>query len=219
MPQKSINDVQSGYDRIAEEYERRIYDELRHKPRDRELLDRFADSVHDLGVACDLGCGPGQVARYLQGRGIQVCGVDLSDGMLQSARRLNPGIEFFRGDMRALPVPENTWAGIVAFYAIVNLSQAEVAQSLKEMFRVLQPGGRLLIAFHIGEDIPQLEEDVWGHGVSLEFTFFRPNTILKYLRAAGFQIDEVIEREPYAPDVEYQSRRAYIFAHKPETFS
>lgn len=219
MAQKSINNVQSGYDCIAAEYERRIYDELRHKPFDRELLDRFAESVRDRGVACDMGCGPGQVARYLQGRGIQVCGVDLSEGMLQRARQLNPRIEFFQDDMRSLSVPENTWAGIAAFYAIVNLSQAEVAQSLKEMFRVLKPGGRLLITFHIGDDVPQLEEDVWGHRVSLEFTFFRPGTVLVYLRDAGFQIDEVVEREPYQPDVEYQSRRAYIFAHKPESIS
>lgn len=219
MPQKSINDVQSGYDRIAEEYERRIYDELRHKPLDRELLDRFAESVRDRGFACDLGCGPGQVARYLQGRGTQVCGVDLSAGMLRRARQLNPGIEFFQGDMRALPVPDNTWTGIAAFYAIVNLSHVEVAQSVEEMFRALQPGGRLLIAFHIGDDIVETEADVWKLGVSLEFTFFRPSTILGYLRDAGFQIDEVIEREPYAPDIEYQSRRAYIFAHKPEPIS
>ncbi len=35
------------------------------------------------------------------------------------------------------------------------------------------------------------------------------------MEAAGFAIEEVIEREPYAPEVEYQSRRAYIFARKP----
>jgi hypothetical protein len=39
------------------------------------------------------------------------------------------------------------------------------------------------------------------------------------MREAGFEIDEVIERDPYAPDVEYQSRRAYIFAHKPQAIS
>jgi SAM-dependent methyltransferase len=219
MTQKSIPDVQSGYDSIAEEYVRRIYDELRHKPRDRELLDRFAESVRDRGVVCDFACGPGQVARYLQGRGVQVCGVDLSEGMLQRARKLNPGIEFFPGDMRALPVAENTWAGIAAFYAIVNLCSTEVAQATREMLRVLQPGGELLIAFHLGQDVAQVEEDVWGCGVSLEFTFFRASTVLGYMREAGFEIDEVIERDPYAPDVEYQSRRAYIFAHKPQAIS
>lgn len=219
MIQKSINHVQSGYDHIADEYTRRIYDELRHKPLDRELLDRFAEGVRDRGVTCDLGCGPGQVARYLHERGIRVCGVDLSGEMLRRARELNPGIEFLPGDMRELPVAESTWAGIAAFYAIVNLSQAEVARALREMGRVLQPGGQLLIAFHLGKDAAQVEDDVWGQGVSLEFTFFRASTILGYMREAGFEIDEVIERDPYAPEVEYQSRRAYIFAHKPETIS
>ena len=219
MIQKSIPDVQSGYDSIADEYARRIYDELRHKPRDRELLDRFAESVRDRGVVCDLGCGPGQVARYLQKRGIQVCGVDLSEGMLERARPLNQGIDFHQGDMRALPFAENAWAGIAAFYAIVNLSLRETAEALREMWRVLEPGGQLLLAFHLGEDVAQLEDDIWGCGVSLEFTFFRASTILGYMREAGFEIDEVIERDPYSPDVEYQSRRAYIFAHKPQAIS
>jgi hypothetical protein len=62
-----------------------------------------------------------------------------------------------------------------------------------------------------------VEEDLWGYGISLEFTFFRANTIVGYLRESGFAINEVIEREPYAPEVEYQSRRAYIFARKPGT--
>jgi SAM-dependent methyltransferase len=219
MIQKSIPDVESGYDAIADEYARRIYDELRHKPRDRELLDRFAESVRDRGMACDLGCGPGQVARYLHERGIQVCGVDLAEGMLQRARQLNPGIDFHRGDMRALPFVENAWAGIAAFYAIVNLSPAEVAQATREIWRVLQPSGQLLMAFHLGEDVAQVADDIWGCGVSLEFTFFRASTVLEYLSEAGFEIDEVIERDPYAPDVEYQSRRAYIFAHKPPAIS
>jgi SAM-dependent methyltransferase len=215
MTQKSISDVQSGYDHIADEYARRIYDELRKKPLDCELLNRFAESVGADGMACDLGCGPGHVARYLQGRGIQVCGLDLSEGMLERARQLNPGVQFYQGDMRALTVAGNTWAGIAAFYAIVNLSLADVSCSLQEMMRVLKPGGRLLLAFHIGEDRSQVEEDIWGCGISLEFIFLRVSTISGRLREAGFEIEEVIERDPYPPEVEYQSRRAYIFAQKP----
>jgi SAM-dependent methyltransferase len=215
MIQDKVNDVRAGYDLLAEEYARRIYDELQHKPRDRELLDRFADSVRGAGVTCDLGCGPGHVARYLQGRGIEVCGMDLSDGMIARARRLNPDVPFTQGDMRVLPVEDNAWAGIVAFYAIVNLQPSEIVRSLHEMLRVLQPGGRLLLSFHLGEDKSQVEEGLWGYDVALQFTFFRVNTITNCLREAGFTIDEIVEREPYAPDVEYQSNRAYIFAHRP----
>jgi hypothetical protein len=84
------------------------------------------------------------------------------------------------------------------------------------MFRVLLPGGRLLLSFHIGEDTSQVE-DLWNSGAALEFHFYRVGTVAAYIRSAGFEIEEVVEREPYAPEVEYQSRRAYIFAQKSRT--
>lgn len=211
---EKISDVQASYDTLADEYVRHVYDELRHKPMDRQLLDRFADGVRDTGLACDLGCGPGQVARYLHEREIEVCGVDLSPAMVERARQLNPGIEFRTGDMTAFDVPDEVWAGITAFYAIVNLPPAGVTQALHEMRRVLRPGGLLLLSFHVGEE-PLHVEDLWGCSVSLDFYFFRIEDVEGYLRRAGFEIDEVIEREPYAPEVEYPSRRAYIFARKP----
>jgi SAM-dependent methyltransferase len=214
MIHETTSDVQSGYDLVADEYARRIYDELKNKPLDRRLLDRFAESVRHAGVACDLGCGPGQIARYLHDCGIQVCGMDLSAGMVERARRLNPGIQFHQGDMRALPVKDSTWAGIAAFYAIVHLPPRDLDQALQEMLRVLVPEGRLLLSFHSGEDRSQVE-DLWDSGAALEFHFFRVETVARHLRNAGFEIEEIIEREPYAPEVEYQSRRAYIFAQKP----
>lgn len=216
MIKEKISDVQSGYDLVADEYARRISDELRHKALDCRLLDRFAESVRNSGIACDLGCGPGHMARYLHGRGIQVCGMDLSTGMVERARRLNPGIEFNQGDMRTLPVRDNTWAGIAAFYAIVHFPLPDLDRSLREMMRVLAPGGRLLLSFHIGEDTAQIE-DLWESGAALEFHFFRVSTVRGSIERAGFEIEEIIERDPYAPEVEYQSRRAYIFAQKPAT--
>lgn len=213
---EKISDVQLCYDRVADEYARRIYGELEHKPLDRQLLTRFAESVRNTGMVCDLGCGPGHVARYMQACGVEVCGMDLSPGMIECARQLNPGIPFSQGDMRALPVADHAWAGIAAFYAIVNLSPVDLAKALHEMLRVLQPGGRLLLSFHIGDDTSQVE-DMWNRGTALEFSFFRVNTVAGHIRSAGFEIEEIVEREPYPPEVEYQSRRAYIFACKPVT--
>ncbi len=216
MVHNKISDVQSGYDLVADEYARRIYDELQYKPLDCKLLDRFSGSVRNAGTVCDLGCGPGHIARYLRGQGVEICGMDVSAGMIQCARRLNPGIQFNQGDMRALPVKDNSWAGIAAFYAIVNLAHDDLVQALRETMRVLMPGGRLLLSFHIGEDTSQIE-DLWDSGTALEFHFFRVSTVVGAIRRAGFEIEEIIEREPYGSDVEYQSRRAYIFAQTPMT--
>ena len=214
MIEQKTSDVQASYDRVADEYVRHVYDELRHKPLDRQLLDRFADAVRGAGLGCDLGCGPGQVARYLHERGVATCGIDLSPGMVERARELNPTIEFCQGDMRSLDVPDEAWAGIVAFYAIVNLPPVDVAQAMREMWRILQPGGLLLLSFHIGDEVLRVE-DLWGCAVCLDFYFFQPEDVAGNLAAVGFELEEIIEREPYTPEVEYQSRRAYILARKP----
>ncbi|HSD82826.1 MAG TPA: methyltransferase domain-containing protein, partial [Anaerolineae bacterium] len=90
MDQQQLENLQASYDRVAEEYAHRIFDELQYKPLDRQLLDRLAASVPLGGVICDLGCGPGQVARYLCDHGAQAIGVDLSAHMIEQARQLNP---------------------------------------------------------------------------------------------------------------------------------
>jgi trans-aconitate methyltransferase len=92
-PQES-DSCRDAYDLVADEYVHRIFDELRHKPLDRQLLDRFATSIRDIGPVCDMGCGPGHVARYLHEQGVNVCGVDLSPAMIDRARQLTPEIDF-----------------------------------------------------------------------------------------------------------------------------
>jgi SAM-dependent methyltransferase len=209
---QSRNDCQTSYDQVADEYVERIFDELQHKPLDRQWLDRFAAGVRDMGEACDMGCGPGQVARYLHEQGVPVCGVDLSPAMVERARRLTPGVKFRQGDMTALDAPDEAWAGIVAFYSIIHIPRGDMARALGELRRVLRPGGLLLLAFHIGDDTLHLDE-WWGRKVCVDFFFFRPAEIADGLRAAGFEIEEILEREPY-PEIEHPSRRAYIFARR-----
>ena len=212
-PQK-LSDCQSSYDRIAEEYTARIAGELAHKPLDRMLLDEFAARLKGAGRVCDLGCGPGHVARYLHDRGVDVFGLDLSPGMLEQARKLNPAIEFRQGNMLALDVEDGAWAAIVAFYSIVHIPKTDILQAFREMFRVLAPGGLLILAFHIGVDVLR-QENCWGHQVSLDFVLYGRKEVERYLDLTGFAIEDSLERDPYAPEVEYQSRRAYIRARKP----
>jgi SAM-dependent methyltransferase len=205
--------IRESYDRLAEEYARRIFDELQHKPLDRELLDRFARETNGRGDVCDMGCGPGHVARHLRDAGASVFGLDLSPRMLEQARKLNPDIPFREGNMMSLDIADGTLAGIAAFYAIVNIPRQSLALAFREFRRVLGPEGLLLLAFHMGEEIIR-EEELWGQKISMDFLLFQPSEIKAGLEAAGLTVEEVVEREPY-PDVEYPSRRAYIFARKP----
>jgi SAM-dependent methyltransferase len=208
------DDLQSSYDRVAEDYAEHFRDEIEKKPFDRKMLDWLAERVGDRGIICDMGCGPGQVARYLYDHGAQACGVDLSTAMVERARSLNPDIPFRQGDMLALnDIADNSYGGIAAFYSIIHVPRPAVKQALAELKRALRPGGILLLTFHIGQEVVHRDE-WWGKEVSLDFIFFEPEEMKGALQSAGFELQEVIERDPY-PEVEYPSRRAYIFARKP----
>lgn len=216
MTTNPIEQVRQDYDRIAAEYARRLFHELDGKPKDRELLLRFAALAGNGGKVCDIGCGPGHVARFLRDNGFQqVSGLDLSPAMIEHARGLNPDIEFEEGNMLSLPMTGSSLVGITAFYAIVNIPEASLPIVFREMMRVLQPGGLLLLAFHVGGEVLRPEE-LFSAKITIEFYHFERPLIEALLRQAGFRIEEAIERGPYAPDVEYQSRRAYIFARKPD---
>jgi SAM-dependent methyltransferase len=201
--------TQASYDQVADEYVLRIYDELKHKPLDRQLLDQLVLEARG-GLICDIGCGPGHVARYLHEQGANVCGIDLSDMMVERARELNPGIEFRQGDMTALDVNGGSFAAIAAFYSLIHISREEMVPVLGELRRVLRPDGLLLAAVHLGDSTLHLDE-WWGHPVSVDFHFFGSAEMSAWLEDARFVVTSIIEREPYTL-IEHPSRRAYLFA-------
>jgi len=208
-----FSELQDSYDRIAEEYCKRIFDELAHKPLDRQLLQRLANTVKS-GPICDLGCGPGHVARFLKSCGADVFGIDLSPRMIELARRLTPEIQFFEGNMLSLEVADDSCGAIAAFYSIIHLTPEELPKVFLEFKRVLRPRGTLLLAFHVGKENVH-EDELWGYKVSLDLRFLESREIEQQLHATGFRVQETIERETYGEDVEYPSRRVYIFAEKP----
>lgn len=212
QPDRAVR-TRSSYDAVAEEYARHISDELDHRPRERDLLQRFAERCRNRGYICDLGCGPGHIARYLREFNPAVIGLDLSHGLLRQARLRHPDILFLQGDMLALPFASGTLAGIVAFYSIIHFDRAQVNQAFTEIERVLQTAGHLLLGFHVGTDAVHVDE-LWGVPVDLDAAFFAMDDITGRLAGRGFGVVEQFQRDPY-PEVEYQSVRGYIWGVKP----
>jgi SAM-dependent methyltransferase len=212
MKDNRVETVRENYDRLAKVYADKVFDELQYKPIDRDVLKRFAERTRDQGEVCDLGCGPGHVAQYLRNADTAVFGVDLSPRMVEQARRLNPQISFRIGNMLSLDIPSDTLAGITAFYSIVNISREFLPLAFREMARVLKPGGLLLIAFHVGDDVVSVNE-LWGEPITMNTFRFTTAEIIQGLEKEHLVVSEVVEREPYL-EVEYQSPRAYVFAEK-----
>ena len=198
-----------SYDAIADEYAGQYFNELDGKPFDREWLDRFAASVKGRGRVCDLGCGPGQIARHLAGRGVDACGIDAAPAMVATARRLNPTLDFEVGNFFALPLADGALAGIAAFYSLIHCARPELGRAVAELHRVLQPGGRLLMTVHEGTGEVGRDE-AFGKPVALVATLFSEAEVRAAVEGAGFRIDEMATRPPY--EFEYQSRRIYTVA-------
>ncbi len=201
--------TRQSYDRLAATYTDRVAGELAGKTFDRELLDRFADITSPLGPIADLGCGPGHVAAYLHERGAEVIGIDLSPEMIAQARERFPEIRFETGSMTELQ-NERSLGGIVAFYSIIHIERGQQPAMFANWYRALKPGGRLLVAFHLGEQDRHLDE-LWSVPVELDFLFFQTDEIAGRLECAGFTIEARYERDPYS-GVEAETRRGYVLA-------
>ncbi|GAA3831192.1 hypothetical protein GCM10022226_60220 [Sphaerisporangium flaviroseum] len=98
----------------------------------------------------DVGCGTGYLTRILAslvGTDGRVTGVDPSHPMLDHARRRAPGnCSYQVGEGQALPFPNATFDVVVSSFAVHHMPTAARGGAVREMFRVLRPGGRLLIA-------------------------------------------------------------------------
>lgn len=211
---QNVNKIERMYDDIAREWAEAFAGEHDKKPMDREVLRRFAREVGDRRPVWDFGCGPGNTTRFLTDCGLVISGLDLSEGILAQARTAHPDIIFRQGDILALDFADDSVAGIVAFYAIVHFTEEQVEKAFREVFRVLRPGGVFLLTCHLGEQTIHLDEFL-GRKIDIDFMFFTSAFIGRCLDDCGFEKVEIVEREPY-PGVEYQSRRAYVFARKPE---
>ena len=211
--EQDLDKVEKQYDSVAREYAETFSGEHEKKPKDQEILQRFSVEIGDRRPVWDFGCGPGQTTKYLKNLGVEISGLDLSEKMLEQARRIHPEIHFRKGNILELEFENDSIAGAVAFYAIVHFTEEQVGIACREVFRVLQPGGIFLLTYHVGEETIHVEEFL-GKKVDIDFMFFTTDFISSCLKKSGFEKIEVIERDPY-PGVEYESRRAYVFATKP----
>jgi SAM-dependent methyltransferase len=96
-----------------------------------------------LDVACGTGVLAREAAKQVAPAG-SVVGFDRNEGMLAVARREAPAIEWRQGLAEALPFADGAFDAVVCQFGLMFFENRTVA--LKEMWRVLRPGGRLAVA-------------------------------------------------------------------------
>jgi len=137
LPAESVRRM---FDRIAP-----VYDVMNHVMT--AGLDRrwrritIDETVRSGDRVLDACCGTGDLGIGARARGADVVGLDFSERMLERARRKEPAIEWVRGDVLALPFDDASFDSATVGFGVRNVEDLEAG--LRELRRVLRPGGRL----------------------------------------------------------------------------
>lgn len=211
----------SSYDRIGQAYARFGATNPWNERYDRPAIHGLAGDVAGLDVL-DVGCAAGVLSEQLVTRGARVVGVDGSPVMLAFAReRLGDRAEFHLADL-ALPLDflaDGSFDLVTASLVMHYLE--DWGPVLRELRRVLRPGGALVMSVHHPEgwhwyDLPDyfattLVDDTWNiGGTPMDVRFYhRPlGAMFGALRGADFRVDEVVEPMPL-PEVEAEDPRVW----------
>jgi len=131
------------FDEIARDYDRMNH--LMTAGLDRCWRKRAVQGLH--GKVLDVACGTGdmvvELLRTRHAASLQVTGVDLSEEMLAIAKRKAPQAEYRLADAEHLPFGDASFDAVICAFGVRNFVHLE--QGLKEMVRVLKPGGRMAI--------------------------------------------------------------------------
>ena len=137
----------------------------------------------------DVGTGTGILALELAELGLDVVGLDLSAGMLETAQRKwnavksdSPGsVEFREGDAHALPLEDGSVDATFAHMVLHSL--AEPSRAIDEMARVVRPSGRVVIVDFLPHEHAWMEQEL-----GLMWLGFTPELLRGWVEAAGLEM-------------------------------
>lgn len=152
----------------------------------------------------DVGCGDGAYSIAAAERGAVVTGIDTSAEMLDAARRRadekRVNVELRVGDATKLPFPDETFEVVLAVTVLCFVADAQLA--VREMARVLVPGGRLVL----GELGRRSTWAAWrrlrgwfGSKTWRAARFRTPSELRALVQAAGLSVEDVRGSVYYPP--------------------
>src|SRR3954447_16417896 len=133
--------VEAMFDRIASVYD--LMNSVMTAGMHQRWRERAVDLCNNPAKALDVATGTGDLAIALRERGAEVVGADFAEKMLQIARRKAPGIEFRQGNALALEFSDDEFDAATVGFGARNFDDLD--RGLREMARVVKPGGRVVV--------------------------------------------------------------------------
>lgn len=113
-------------------------------PRAQQTINLYTAYLNKSTPILEAGCGLAQVVYYLRQHGYPVIGVDYAPEGIGPAKTRFPALPLHLGDVHHLPYPSNYFGGYLSFGVVEHFEQGP-EPALAEAYRVLSPGGRLVL--------------------------------------------------------------------------
>ena len=174
--------VRKGYNEVADKYLAARNEELAEM----NLLPDFIEKIPKGGKVLDAGCGGGYPFTKKLSEYFDVIGVDISEEQIKLAKKNVPKATFECKDMTALTYPDETFDGILSYYAIIHIPREEQYEMLNNFFRMLKPKGVALLTFHSTDDKGTTDDDFFG--AKMYWSGFDAETNITNIKKIGFKI-------------------------------
>lgn len=185
-------DLRETYDRIAADW-------VKDHEADTwwvEAAERFASRLIPGAKVLDVGCAGGVKSQFFHDRGLDVSGIDVSSKMVALAQARVPDATFLVADLlETLPFHDGSFDAVFAQAVLLHIPKLDVPSVIRELKRVLKPGGWMQIA--VKERRPgQPEEQVvtesdFGYPYERFFSYFTQSELELNLRSAGLELVDV----------------------------
>ncbi len=185
-------------------------------PQERVVIERYFRKKG--GKVLDLGCGTGRTTYHLYRMGYRVVGVDISEEMVRIARRKYPYIDFYVGDACSLSFKDESFDYVLFSFNGIDYIYPESNRiaALREVYRVLRPGGVFAFSTHNMAYIPERPSGLLHMLATILKNLMRgnlskylysscdygelltyhttPSSQVRQLRSVGFEVVDIIGR-------------------------
>ena len=173
-----------AFDLIGERYDEVFPDKKGQEEHVRRLLETLPAGSRVL----DLGSGTGlPTARRLVDAGMRVTGFEISERMLELARRNVPEAEFHRTDIVDLDPDGTSYDAVVAFFSLLCLPRARIPEALARVREALVPGGTLCLSM-VETDLD--DAPIPFLGASLRVSGYPRDELRRVVEAAGLAVED-----------------------------
>src|SRR3989344_2007512 len=181
-------DLKETYNRIALDWHHDHSNDDWWKGGTDAFIKKLPHNAHVL----DIGCGGGVKSKYLIAHGLNVIGIDISDKLLEIARREVPQGEFRELSMKNLDSMEEVFDGVFAQASLLHIPRKDACAVVQKMAGRLISGGFLYIAVkEVREGKPKeglTKENDYGYEYERFFSYFTMLELERFLTDAGLEV-------------------------------